>query len=824
MNINSLNSIGLIFFLLSLFHCQKYISKPTPKLTNGILDLRGWELRKEKVFEITGDYLFYPNFLLIKNDSDPSLEPIEGCFFDSGNSKGDFECNGYEIPQTSHDLLENKVQGYSVDIPHRWKDKQYGSQILTAKGVGLYRLQFQIQEPTKLSFTSEPDFSLISYRLWLKSGNKITLIQKSGHPTPTPQGMRSHSIPVFVTEVISDGDELLLEIANWENRVGGLKSGLFIGNPREVSNFRDIAIWSSLVIFGFNTMAGLYHFFLFILRPSNRYTLWFGIFCVVIGMRVLVISKPIQIYFPDMDAFSFLLKLEYLTMTGSMAIFIVYIKEVLENKIFYPWYYVVMFISICSSLVIVSTDTFTFTNLLTYFQLGLLVGLLWIAFELIKHSFFKIPNNARNKYISRSITYVSIIFIASIVHDIFMYQGFLRSVELTAYGLVLFLLGQGVVIARVNAKAWSNSEHLSKNLQKEVELRTIDYKEQKEIAEKAFINLKESQDKLILAEKQATLNQIITNISHELNTPLGAIQATSESLKISILNLQTLLKNYIHNMGSDQNSIDLESIFKILNHISTNSNSYTLSTRDQRKLQKELKEELKFFISKNQLNENNRIDNLSLQILEAGLYNIYKEYSNLLKSQNAGLLEFFVEYNGLLMKANLFKSSSEKMFKTVTMIRSLLPDREEIVKDNLDLVSIIKESLEIYSNKIQAGIQLHLDFQEYPIVAGTYLEYKQVFANIILNAIQAVENSVDKNIYIKTFMKESDKIVVEVEDSGIGISEENQSKIFQPMFTTRQHAEGSGLGLYISQRNLNKYGYKLSFESKPGKTRFWIEI
>lgn len=813
----------MLLLFVPLLHCQKYISKPTPKLTNGVLDLREWDIRKEKVFEITGDYIFYPNFLLIKNDLDPSIEPIEGCFFDSGDSKGDFECNGYFIPQISLDLLENKIKGYSVDIPHRWKDKQYGNQILTAKGVGLYKLQFQVQEPTKLSFTSEPDFSLISYRLWLKSGKRISLIQKSGHPTPTPKGMRSHSIPVFVTEVISDGDELLLEIANWENRVGGLKSGIFVGNPREVSNFRDIAIWSSLVIFGLNTMAGLYHFFLFILRPSNRYTLWFGVFCVVIGMRVLVISKPIQIYFPDMNAFSFLLKLEYLTMTGSMAIFIVYIKEVLENKIFYPWYYVVMFISICSSLVIVSTDTFTFTNLLTYFQLGLLVGLLWIAFEVIKHSFFKIPNNARNKYISRSITYVSIIFISSIVHDLLMYQGFLRSVELTAYGLVLFLLGQGVVIARVNAKAWSNSEHLSKNLQKEVELRTIDYKEQKEIAEKAFVNLKESQDKLILAEKQATLNQIITNISHELNTPLGAIQATSESLRNSILNLQSLLKNYIENMGTLQYPIDLESIFKILNHISINSNSNILTTRDHRRLQKELKEELKLFTSKNQLNEINSIENLSVLILEAGLQNIYKEYSNILKSQNAGILEFFIEYNGLLLKANLFKSSSEKMFKTVTMIRSLLPDREEIVRDNLDLVSIIKESIEIYSNKIQAGIHLHLDFQEYPIVAGTSLEYKQVFANIILNAIQAVENSVDKNIYIKTFLQDN-KIVVEVEDSGVGISEENQSKIFQPMFTTRQHAEGSGLGLYISQRNLNKYGYKLNFESNPGKTKFWIDI
>jgi signal transduction histidine kinase len=570
-------------------------------------------------------------------------------------------------------------------------------------------------------------------------------------------------------------------------------------------------------------MAGLYHFILFILRPANRYTLWFGIFCVIIGMRVLIISKPIQIYFPDLDAFSFLFKLEYITMMGSMSIFIVYIKEVLEGKVFYPWYYIVMIISGISCLIIISMDIYTVTSMLTYFQLGLVVGLLWIAFELIKHSFFKIHNNARNKYLARSIIYVCILFISAIVHDLLMYQGFFRSVELTAYGLVSFLLGQGVVIAKVNAKAWANSDHLSINLQKEVDSRTREYKEQKEIAENAFIELKESQSKLVLAERQAALTQIVTNISHELNTPLGAIQASSNNIKISIPMALAQIKNYLHSDNLDK--IKTNELINLLEMISV-SIEENLSTKEYRKIVKDIRIELEKYIKENSITEidNNSIDDLAILLVDSGLNLRFKDYPLLLRKENYEILEFLNQYSGLYKKSNLIKVSAEKMFKTVTMIRSLLPDRELKVIDNIDLLKLIKESIDMYSNKFKSDINLQLDFKVSPNLVGSELEYKQIFTNILLNSIQAIETTENKNIYIRTYQISEKKVRVEFEDSGIGIPSENKEKIFQPMFTTRPHAEGSGMGLYICQKTLNKYGYKLEYSSEIGKTVFWIDI
>ena len=249
--LKSYTKILLLLPFFFLIQCQKYISKPTPKLQNGVLDLREWDLRKEKLFEITGEYLFYPGALLIQRETNPKIEPIEGCFLELEEDKKDLECNGYTLTEAAHQIFQDQLAGFAVHIPHRWKDKQYGEKLLSAKGYGIYKIQFRVQEPTKISFTSEPDFSAISYRLWHKTQNKITLIQKSGHPTFSPEDMRSHSIPVYFLEVVSDGDEIILELANWENRVGGLLSGLYVGNPKSVLNFRDIALWSSLVIFGF---------------------------------------------------------------------------------------------------------------------------------------------------------------------------------------------------------------------------------------------------------------------------------------------------------------------------------------------------------------------------------------------------------------------------------------------------------------------------------------------------------------------------------------------------------------------------------------------
>ncbi|NES74161.1 MAG: GHKL domain-containing protein, partial [Okeania sp. SIO2D1] len=72
--------------------------------------------------------------------------------------------------------------------------------------------------------------------------------------------------------------------------------------------------------------------------------------------------------------------------------------------------------------------------------------------------------------------------------------------------------------------------------------------------------------------------------------------------------------------------------------------------------------------------------------------------------------------------------------------------------------------------------------------------------------------------------QQEQNIVVEVTDSGCGISSEIQDKIFQPFFTTKSAGEGSGLGLDIVQKIITKHQGTIEFNSVPGNTTFTVRL
>ncbi len=92
---------------------------------------------------------------------------------------------------------------------------------------------------------------------------------------------------------------------------------------------------------------------------------------------------------------------------------------------------------------------------------------------------------------------------------------------------------------------------------------------------------------------------------------------------------------------------------------------------------------------------------------------------------------------------------------------------------------------------------------------------QQVFLNLISNALDAVEESNEKEIRVDAH-REGDFIQVTVADSGCGIAPENLEKIYDPFFTTKPIGQGTGLGLTISRSIIDSHGGDISCESKPG--------
>ena len=145
--------------------------------------------------------------------------------------------------------------------------------------------------------------------------------------------------------------------------------------------------------------------------------------------------------------------------------------------------------------------------------------------------------------------------------------------------------------------------------------------------------------------------------------------------------------------------------------------------------------------------------------------------------------------------------------------------RPIIVKpEPLDIAEALKETLAIIGHQLKLkNITLTTDIPEgLGKVFGITNQLQQVFANLILNAQQAMPEGGELKITARNILGEN-KIKIEFTDTGFGISEESLKHLFEPFFTTKQKEKGTGLGLAVSYQIIQEHGGTIEIKSVVGK-------
>ncbi len=154
------------------------------------------------------------------------------------------------------------------------------------------------------------------------------------------------------------------------------------------------------------------------------------------------------------------------------------------------------------------------------------------------------------------------------------------------------------------------------------------------------------------------------------------------------------------------------------------------------------------------------------------------------------------------------RTIEEQAFRCTRTIKALLDvtRKKELGKTSIDVNELLDEILD------------HINFQKLPVrfiedvpvhlpkVRGDFDAMRQVFLNIVMNAVDAVEGTADASVWIKAREASGNALEVTIEDNGPGIPENIRSLIFEPFFTTKGIKKGTGLGLTLCYDFLQRMG------------------
>ncbi len=135
----------------------------------------------------------------------------------------------------------------------------------------------------------------------------------------------------------------------------------------------------------------------------------------------------------------------------------------------------------------------------------------------------------------------------------------------------------------------------------------------------------------------------------------------------------------------------------------------------------------------------------------------------------------------------------------------------------IDVRSGLRSTIHLLGHKFrecQAEVELAID-QEVPSVVGDAGALNQVFLNILKNAAEAIEG--EGGAIQVTVSEERAQVLVRVRDTGPGMEAAVQERLFEPFYTTKAAGAGTGLGLSMSRRIVERHGGSIEVESEPGE-------
>ena len=323
--------------------------------------------------------------------------------------------------------------------------------------------------------------------------------------------------------------------------------------------------------------------------------------------------------------------------------------------------------------------------------------------------------------------------------------------------------------------------------------------------------LRTTQDQLVAQEKMAALGQLVSGIAHEINTPLGAIQGLISPVSDHFSFVVSQLHQGLKDVPEDKLSLMLGWAQK---YTAKNTTISTLARRDHKK-------HLVKILSEQGLS---RPRDLADKLLAIGMTPEDENLVTLLSLPGP------VKVIHLLHSIVMHERGTAQMETVVNKISKMVsalqtysqPNRSGDRNTPIDLRENIDQALVLLGNEFKHGTRLVKQYPEkLSMIKGNPDSLGQVWTNVLMNAIQAVEGKGTITIVIKEL---PENVQVKIMDDGFGIPVDARDKIFEAFYTTKKRGYGTGLGLNISRQIVHQHDGMINLKDQEVLTTFQVTL
>ena len=353
------------------------------------------------------------------------------------------------------------------------------------------------------------------------------------------------------------------------------------------------------------------------------------------------------------------------------------------------------------------------------------------------------------------------------------------------------------------------------HLENQVHLRTADLTESnsalqraKELADQAKAEaehtlevLKSTQVQLIQSEKMAALGLLVSNVAHEINTPIGAVKSSgafiADTLQHALESLPALL---------DVLEPELRVLFfQLMRH--KQGLTTQISSREERAFTKQATAML----------EDAGVQDSAKKaklLMKFGVYAQALDYLPLLNhTESALILQVASSLAGIINSTSNINAAVEKVNRIVYALKALSGNDQVSEWSAAPLSLALDKALAKFQNQMQAvELVYHYPPDLAPVLAD-HEALEQIWTHLLMNALQAMNYKGRLQLDVHAGPVE---VEICISDTGGGISSEYQGRIFDPFFTTRTSGEGSGMGLAIVKRMLENHHGRIAVHTEPG--------